>query len=169
MTGKGFAFIFARRGSKGLKRKNIQLLGGRPLIEWTLDYLCGSSFVNKVCISTDDEFILDRYDANYSRKIITHLRPEHLCGDLITTEEVLADAYTAVMHLIKKHHIGVYMQITEPFRPDNILDLCAEKHLVGHHASVFAATEYHKNFWIEQDNDLIRANYTKNFNSPRQL
>ena len=35
----GFAFILARKGSKGLERKNIRHLGGKPLIEWTLDYL----------------------------------------------------------------------------------------------------------------------------------
>ena len=39
MNKLGFAFILARRGSKGLERKNIRHLGGKPLSEWTLEYL----------------------------------------------------------------------------------------------------------------------------------
>ena len=89
MKKKGVAFILARRGSKGLERKNIRHLGGKPLIEWTLEYLDRSPLVDKICLSTNDEIILERYDSRYSEKIINHCRPESLCGDFVTTEEVL--------------------------------------------------------------------------------
>ena len=169
MNDKGIAFILARRGSKGLKRKNIQLLGKRPLIEWTLDYLCNSSYVEKVCISSDDDEIIQKYNLNYSNKIICIKRPKYLSGDLVTTEKVLKHAVESLSCLIKNHHFGIYMQITEPFRPKNILKLCVEKYNCGNYDSVFAATEYHKNFWIETKGNLKRFNNNKNFSLPRQI
>ena len=61
------------------------------------------------------------------------------------------------------------MQITEPFRPDDILKKCVEKYNSGNYDSVFAASEYHKNFWIDQNKKLKRLNNLDTYNSPRQL
>lgn len=164
----GFAFLFARKGSKGLPRKNIRLLGGRPLIEWTLDYLCQSAVVDKVCISTDDDCILGMYNSSYNPKIIPYKRPAYLGGDNITTEEVLVDACNAMETHIQERHIGVYMQVTEPFRPVKILEECMAKYEVGDHDCVFAATKYHKNFWMDTEIGLRRVSNDEDFNLPRQ-
>ena len=51
---KGVAFLLARSGSKGLLGKNTHLLSGKPLIEWTLDYLISSTLIHTVFISSDD-------------------------------------------------------------------------------------------------------------------
>ena len=165
----GFAFLLARKGSKGLERKNIRPLGGKPLIEWTLDYLHRSPLVDRICISTDDEIILEKYDSSYSNKIISHHRPEELCGDLVTTEEVLLNICETLSDEIEENHFGIYMQITEPFRPKEILEDCYKKYCEGNYDSVFAATAYHKNFWQEDDDNLIRVNSEEQFNSPRQI
>ena len=61
------------------------------------------------------------------------------------------------------------MQITEPFRPKKILEQCYNKYCRGNFDSVFAATEYHKNFWKEENNILTRLNSKTEFNSPRQI
>jgi len=164
----GFAFLFARKGSKGLPRKNIRLLGGRPLIEWTLDYLCHSAVVDKVCVSTDDDLILERYNSSYNPKIISYKRPGYLGGDDITTEEVLVDACNAMKPHIQEKHIGVYMQVTEPFRPGKILEECMKKYEAEDHDCVFAATKYHKNFWMESQPVLRRLSNDEDFNFPRQ-
>lgn len=168
MNKKGFAFIFARKGSKGLPGKNTRALGGRPLIEWTLNYLCESDKIDKICISSDDEFIITRYTSSYNAKIIAHDRPAHLAGDTVTTEQVLIDACQAMTEYIKDHHFGVYMQITEPYRPKDILDLCVSKYISTEHDTVFAATEYHKNFWVERDTKIERVANENDFNKPRQ-
>ena len=70
---------------------------------------------------------------------------------------------------IYKNHFGIYMQITEPFRPKEILQDCYKKYSEGNFDSVFAATAYHKNFWKEDGNSLIRVNCEEQFNSPRQF
>ena len=51
------AFIFARYGSKGLPKKNIKLLGGKPLIGWAIEQAFASRGINRVIVSTDSEEI----------------------------------------------------------------------------------------------------------------
>ncbi|MDQ6971966.1 MAG: acylneuraminate cytidylyltransferase family protein, partial [Mariprofundaceae bacterium] len=48
------ALITARSGSKRLPGKNIRLLGGKPLIVWTIDVTKGISDICDILISTDD-------------------------------------------------------------------------------------------------------------------
>lgn len=53
------AMIFARGGSKGVVRKNVRKVGGRALIGHAI--LCGlaSRYIDRVCVSTDDQEIAD--------------------------------------------------------------------------------------------------------------
>ena len=50
---KILAIVPARGGSKGVARKNIRELGGKPLLEWTLCAALNSDFIDKVVVSTD--------------------------------------------------------------------------------------------------------------------
>ena len=49
-----FAFVFARGGSKGIPRKNLQLLDGKPLIAWSIQMGQSLSEVEQVFVSTED-------------------------------------------------------------------------------------------------------------------
>lgn len=51
------AFIPARGGSKGIPRKNLALLAGKPLIEYTLEAALASTRIDDILLSTDDEEI----------------------------------------------------------------------------------------------------------------
>jgi CMP-N-acetylneuraminic acid synthetase len=51
------ALIPARGGSKGVPRKNVRLLLGKPLIVWTIEAAIQSRCVDRVVVSTDDEEI----------------------------------------------------------------------------------------------------------------
>ena len=51
------AIISARGGYKGIPRKNIKALAGRPLIEWTIDAAKRAFCVNRIIVSTEDENI----------------------------------------------------------------------------------------------------------------
>lgn len=51
------AFVFARGGSKGIPRKNIKYLGGKPLIGWSIDIALQCPSIDRVIVSTDDEEI----------------------------------------------------------------------------------------------------------------
>lgn len=56
---KNFAFIFARGGSKGLPRKNIKPLAGKPLIQYSIDTALASPSIEHVFVSTDDTEIAE--------------------------------------------------------------------------------------------------------------
>ena len=73
-----YAFIFARGGSKGLPGKNIKLLLGKPLIQYSIEVALLTSGIDKVFVSTDDDEI-----AKVSRSIgaIVINRPLELAQD----------------------------------------------------------------------------------------
>ena len=48
------AVIPARGGSKGLPRKNILPLVGKPLIAWSIESAINSAMIDRVVVSTDD-------------------------------------------------------------------------------------------------------------------
>ncbi|HAS6321174.1 cytidylyltransferase domain-containing protein [Vibrio vulnificus] len=56
---KNCAFIFARGGSKGLPRKNIKLLAGKPLLQYSIDTALAAPSIEHVFVSTDDSEIAD--------------------------------------------------------------------------------------------------------------
>lgn len=53
------AFIPARGGSKGIPRKNLVLLNGKPLIQYTIEAALASHYVDAVLLSTDDQEIVE--------------------------------------------------------------------------------------------------------------
>ena len=71
--------IPARSGSKGIKNKNIKIIGGKPLIYWTINAAIKSKFFSKVIVSTDSPqikrlvkinvFVIQSYILNKSRKL----------------------------------------------------------------------------------------------------
>ena len=73
------AFIFARGGSKGLPGKNIRLLGGKPLIAWSIEHALEVDRIDRVLVSTDSPEI-----ASISRQYgaeVPFIRPADLAMD----------------------------------------------------------------------------------------
>lgn len=72
-------FITARGGSKGIARKNLALLGGRPLIQYTVDAALASKNLERVFLSSDDPGIVEVCRALGLE--VPYLRPAHLAAD----------------------------------------------------------------------------------------
>ena len=53
------AFIPARGGSKGIIKKNLVLLNGKPLIQYTIEAAQHSKYVNDIILSSDDPEIIE--------------------------------------------------------------------------------------------------------------
>jgi CMP-N,N'-diacetyllegionaminic acid synthase len=71
--------IPARGGSRGVPRKNLRVLGGKPLVAWAIEIAKAASRVDRVVVSTDDEEIADvctRHGAE-----VPFLRPAELARD----------------------------------------------------------------------------------------
>ncbi|QYJ95151.1 cytidylyltransferase domain-containing protein [Shewanella spartinae] len=75
---KNCAFIFARGGSKGLPRKNVKLLAGKPLLLYSIDTALATPSIEHVFVSTDDTEIADV--ARASGAIVIE-RPAELASD----------------------------------------------------------------------------------------
>ena len=75
---KNYAFIFARGGSKGLPRKNIKLLAGKPLIQYSIDTALSTAVIDQVFVSTDDSEIA-QIALSGGATVIT--RPKELASD----------------------------------------------------------------------------------------
>lgn len=87
---KILALITARSGSKRLPGKNIRLLGGEPLIVWTINAVNGIAEICHVLVSTDDSEI-----AQISKKsgaYVPWLRPEGLASDTASSVDVALHA-----------------------------------------------------------------------------
>jgi CMP-N-acetylneuraminic acid synthetase len=85
------AVIPARGGSKGVPRKNIALLGGRPLIAYTIDAaLAVGDLLIEVLVSTDDEEIAEV--ARVAGANVPFLRPAELAVDTARSVDVVRHA-----------------------------------------------------------------------------
>ena len=73
------AFIFARGGSKGLPDKNISVLGGKPLIAWSVDHAISAKYIERVIVSTDSEAIAS-IARDYGAEV-PFIRPAELAQD----------------------------------------------------------------------------------------
>jgi CMP-N-acetylneuraminic acid synthetase len=76
---KLLALIPARGGSKGVPRKNIRKLRGKPLLAWTIEAAHASPSIDRIVVSTEDEEIAEvagAYGAD-----VPFLRPQTLAQD----------------------------------------------------------------------------------------
>ena len=76
---KILGLIPARGGSKGILRKNVREIAGKPLIVWTIEAALASPQLDAVIISTDDEEIADV--ARRAGALVPFMRPHHLATD----------------------------------------------------------------------------------------
>lgn len=104
------ALIPARGGSKGIPRKNLIEIAGKPLIVHSIEQALQSSRVTRVMVSTDDQEIADV--ARRSGAEVPFLRPATLSDDLSTDLEVFEHA---LVHL--KDHEGYVPELVVQLRP----------------------------------------------------
>lgn len=112
--------IPARGGSKGMPRKNIKAIAGRPLISWSIEAAKQSKLLDRFVVSTEDSEIAD-----ISRKCGTEMidRPSKLATDEATTLSVLQH----VLSIIKADTV-VILQPTSPVRDVGLIDRCIKRY-----------------------------------------
>jgi len=113
----------ARGGSKGVPRKNIRLVSGKPLLTWTVEAARSSKLLDRYVVSTEDAEI-----AEVARAAGAEVaeRPPELATDDASTLAVVRHTVGLI-----DADIVVVLQPTSPIRRPGLVDLC-----VGH----FAAT-----------------------------
>lgn len=109
------ALIPARGGSKGVSRKNVRLLGDRPLLAHAVDAARASKLITRIVLTTDDEEI-----ATVGRRVgcdVPFLRPPTLAADDTSMLEVIRHALN-MLRTAEQYtpETIVLLQPTTPFR-----------------------------------------------------
>lgn len=157
-TVKTICIIPARGGSKGLPRKNIKMLAGRPLINWPIRAALASQVVDRVFVTTDDEEIAEC--ARVAGADVPFLRPAEFADDLTTTEATLQQALISYeAHVGEAFAICVFLTATDVFRTTGWITEAVQV-LSDNPAleSAFAVHQTTKNYWHKnKDGDWERV------------
>lgn len=114
------AIIPARGGSKGLPRKNILPLGGKPLLSYTVSSALKSSVLDKIVVSTDNQEIARL--ATLCGADVPFLRPASLATDTAQIWDVIEHALDYLWRKMKvKSTIAVVLFPTAPFRRPSLI------------------------------------------------
>ena len=137
----------ARGGSKGLPRKNVRQLLGKPLIAYPIEAALASGMVDAVLVTTDDEEIAEV--ARNAGAEVPFLRPKELADDLATTESTLQHALLAYEKMTgQSFDICVFLTATDIFRkPEWIRQAVEILKARPEIESVFSAYATSKNYW----------------------
>lgn len=106
--------IPARGGSKGIPHKNIKLLNGKPLIQYSIEVARELVDDEDICLSTDDEEI--KKVAEMLGLKVPFLRPEYLASDTAGTSDVIVHALDFYSQQGKQYDVVVLLQPTSPLR-----------------------------------------------------
>jgi len=141
------AIIPARGGSRGIPRKNLRLLYGKPLLVYSVEAASGSRYIDKVVVSTEDrEFV--KVAINSGAEVIR--RPPKLAQDDTPSLPV----YKHVINHLEKTkrfypNIVVILQPTSPLRTVKDIDQAIEKFLTAKCDSVVSVCETeHPPHWM---------------------
>lgn len=128
------ALVPARGGSKGIPRKNLAPLGGRPLVAWTINAALESASVARTVVSTEDEEI-----AAAARDLGAEVlpRPRELAADGTPMRAVIAHALEELPGI----DVLVLLQPTSPLRRAHHVDEAVQLLLASGADSVVSVVE----------------------------
>lgn len=107
--------IPARGGSKGLPRKNILPINGKPMICYSIDAARGVTSDENICVSTDDAEIKQVAEA-YGLKV-PFVRPPELATDTVGSREVILHTINYYKNKLGKSYSKIcLLQPTSPLR-----------------------------------------------------
>jgi CMP-N,N'-diacetyllegionaminic acid synthase len=114
--------IPARGGSKGVPRKNIRLLGGKPLLQYTAETARAARLLSRVVLSTDDEEIAEIGRA--CTLDVPFMRPPELAADATPSLLVVKHALEWLGSRGEVFDAVCLLQPTHPFRQAGDIDAC---------------------------------------------
>lgn len=151
------ALIPARGGSRGIPRKNIQPVGGKPLLAYSIEHARQSPAVTRVIVSTDDSEIA-RVAQERSAEVIW--RPAEISGDTATSESALLHALDHLRNTEDyEPDLVVFLQATSPLRQPDDVQKAVETLQYEQADSLFSACRVHGFVWRKQGDQLLSLTY----------
>lgn len=163
---KTFAVILARGGSKGIPKKNIMEILGKPLIKWSIEQALNSSVIEDVYVSSDDSAILKCAEESGA---IALTRPVELSGDQSTSEAGWLD----VLSRLHPRHLGkeffFALQATSPIRDEFDFDLAHKIFVDDGLDSLFSAEKIRDHYiWELSADEILPSNFKYSERGMRQ-
>jgi N-acylneuraminate cytidylyltransferase len=160
------AIIPARGGSKGVPRKNIRLLAGRPLIGWTIEAAREAQQVARVVVSTDDDDIA-RVAKQFGAEVVQ--RPIDISGDTASSESALLHTLN---HLRETEgyqpDLVAFLQCTSPFTTSADVDSTILTLREQRADSAFSASRFFHFIWRQDECGAAGVNHNKKIRQRRQ-
>lgn len=162
-----YAFIPARGGSKGIPRKNLADLAGKPLIAHTILQAKASETIDRVFVNSEDPEIRE-VAASYGAEVIG--RPDEFIHDN-SVQEVDRLLKWTILELEQAGHqidVGVLLYSTSPLRQAETIDRAVRMVLDGGYDSALSLFEDTTYLW-KRNGDLVEpTNYDPKTRGPRQ-
>lgn len=137
------AIIPARGGSKGVPRKNVREVAGKPLIAWTIEEAKKSKYIDRLIISSDDAEIIEVAKAWGCEA--PFIRPAELAQD----ETPSIDLVLHAIDMLPKYAWVVLLQVTSPLRSVTDIDGCIEHCVISQaHACVTVSETEQSPYWM---------------------
>lgn len=162
---KIYAIIPARKGSKGIKNKNILPINNKPLIHYSIELANKSKYISKVIVSSDSKKYLKI--ASLKGDIIKHLRPKSISLDNSTDIEFFKSCLNFLNKIsIDLPDLFVHLRPTTPIRKVSVVDKAIEIMLKKRNSSLRSVHEtsssVYKYFEIKGDKLVTIFNKKKN-------
>lgn len=162
---KIITIIPARGGSKGILRKNIRILGGKPLIAHSILDAQEAESVDKVYVSTDDPEIA-AVAHNYGAEVIQ--RPAEFATDIASSESALIHALGEIEKAGINPEIVVFLQCTSPLRSGSDIDSAIEQMRSENADSLLSVSPTHRFLWHKVNGTNKSINYDYRHRQRRQ-
>ncbi len=147
MQNETLIIIPARGGSKGVPRKNVRAIGGKPLIVHTIEAALQANINSRVMVTTEDEEIADV--AQKAGAEIPFMRPVHLAQDDTTSLAVVEYVISRLEETEKYSPMYIMLlQPTSPFRDSNDIENAMNIMLKQDCDSVISVTEVREHPYI---------------------
>lgn len=159
--------IPARGGSKGIPRKNIKLLAGKPLVAYSIQAAINSKYIDKVIVSTEDDEIA-KVSEEFGAEVVK--RPDELAKDETKTAPVLDQVVSELENNGYKPDIIVLLQPTSPLRTEKNIDEALELLINSNKDSIFAGHRAGKTMplWKQNSDGSLMALYDYHLRPRRQ-
>lgn len=116
--------VTARGGSKGVPRKNIRVLAGKPLLQWTAEAALEAKRLARVVLTTDDaEIAAIGRDAGLD---VPFMRPAELALDTTPSLPVIQHVVATLEAAGDRYDATCLLQPTSPLRAPDTIDRCIE-------------------------------------------
>jgi N-acylneuraminate cytidylyltransferase len=155
----------ARGGSKGIHRKNILPIAGKPLISHSIEQSLQSSHINRTIVNTDDQEIAT-VAKNYGAEVI--IRPAEISGDTASSESALIHTLEYLKQTEDyEPDLVVFLQCTSPLRQSNDIDKAISQFQDEQADSLLSVSPGHSFLWEKIDGIAQSINYDYR-NRPRR-